>query len=46
LRLAPPQGIEEKARLTATLLNRKIAEQDQITKWIEGADDILTIHTD
>jgi EPS-associated MarR family transcriptional regulator len=35
LYLLTPQGIEEKVRLTASFLKRKIAEHEQITKEIE-----------
>jgi EPS-associated MarR family transcriptional regulator len=35
LYLLTPQGIEEKATLTASFLKRKIAEHEQITKEIE-----------
>jgi EPS-associated MarR family transcriptional regulator len=35
LYLLTPQGIEEKAKLTASFLKRKIAEHEQITKEIE-----------
>jgi EPS-associated MarR family transcriptional regulator len=35
LYLLTPQGIEEKARLTARFLKRKIAEHEQICKEIE-----------
>jgi EPS-associated MarR family transcriptional regulator len=35
LYLLTPQGIEEKARLTASFLKRKIAEHEQIIKEIE-----------
>jgi EPS-associated MarR family transcriptional regulator len=35
LYLLTPQGIEEKARLTASFLKRKIAEHEQISKEIE-----------
>jgi EPS-associated MarR family transcriptional regulator len=35
LYLLTPKGIEEKARLTASFLQRKIAEHEQITKEIE-----------
>ena len=35
LYLLTPQGIEEKARLTASFLKRKIAEHEQICKEIE-----------
>jgi EPS-associated MarR family transcriptional regulator len=35
LYLLTPRGIEEKARLTASFLKRKIAEHEQISKEIE-----------
>jgi len=35
LYLLTPQGIEEKTKLTASFLKRKIAEHEQITKEIE-----------
>ena len=35
LYLLTPKGIEEKARLTASFLKRKIAEHEQIIKEIE-----------
>jgi EPS-associated MarR family transcriptional regulator len=35
LYLLTPQGIEEKAKLTASFLKRKIAEHEQITQEIE-----------
>jgi EPS-associated MarR family transcriptional regulator len=35
LYLLTPKGIEEKAKLTASFLKRKIAEHEQITKEIE-----------
>jgi EPS-associated MarR family transcriptional regulator len=35
LYLLTPQGIEEKAKLTASFLKRKIAEHEKITKEIE-----------
>jgi hypothetical protein len=35
LYLLTPQGIEEKAMLTANFLKRKIAEHEKITKEIE-----------
>ena len=35
LYLLTPKGIEEKARLTASFLKRKIAEHEQLTKEIE-----------
>jgi hypothetical protein len=33
--LLTPKGIEEKTKLTASFLKRKIAEHEQITKEIE-----------
>lgn len=35
LYLLTPQGVEEKARLTASFLKQKISEHEQITKEIE-----------